>query len=323
MLNKDDAEQKVRTARELLLDLLSTHHSSDTPLESQLSELTDVLEEFFKGATPHQAGKCVIHANDLISIYEKFRDAIEALRMFANSNTTSTLENVLNHLNSALGESTTPTNSAKVASGEPQFLRYTSAGVERTITIEDLAKQGILERARILASSVIEFLTESHKTSSEKLGLKKLMGLLPRSERLFMMSSHPAILLVDDDSLIRDAVTRKLSIELPTVNVTTCETGGECLDLLQNVHPTKKLGTPRLVFLDLTMPGLNGLEVLEKIRNIPPIAETLVLVLTAHPDPYFHERAQQIGCSGIVSKSEINTHIKNLGIYLNHFQTIN
>lgn len=323
MSTSSTPDQRVKEARDLLLEYLRVEHSPTRQIDSQLSELTDQLEDFFKNATPHQTGKCVVYANDLISIYEKIRNVIGTLGSPTNLNTAVTLENILERLNEALGESNVKDSFEYDTAIEPELFRYSTLGVERSITIEQLAGESILERARLLASDATEFLTGNHQVSSDKLGLKKLVGLMPRAERLFVMSSHQAILLVDDDSLIRDAVTRKISLELPKVNVTTCETGGECLDLLQNIHPTKKLGVPRLVFLDLTMPGLNGLEVLEKIRNTQPIAETLVFILTAHPDPYFHRRAQQIGCSGIINKSEINTQIKMIGRYLMRFQAIN
>jgi DNA-binding response OmpR family regulator len=54
------------------------------------------------------------------------------------------------------------------------------------------------------------------------------------------------------------------------------------------------------VLIDLKMPGLDGLEVLEEIRHILP--DTAVLILTGYPSNESVLRALEIGCDGYLNK---------------------
>jgi two-component system response regulator MprA len=78
------------------------------------------------------------------------------------------------------------------------------------------------------------------------------------------------VLFVDDDRALRDAVSRALRMEGYEVRVAA--EGNEALHLLAN-------GPVDLVVLDVSMPGMNGLEVCRRIRSAGE--HTAVLMLTA------------------------------------------
>ena len=59
---------------------------------------------------------------------------------------------------------------------------------------------------------------------------------------------------------------------------------------------------PRLVLLDLHMPGLTGFDVLEWIRRTPSVATIPVLVLTSSTIPADIERASELGANGYLVK---------------------
>ena len=62
-------------------------------------------------------------------------------------------------------------------------------------------------------------------------------------------------------------------------------------------------GKPSLVLLDVMMPGLSGLEVLERVRDSPELAGLPVILYTAAHDPTVAERGLALGARDVVLKS--------------------
>jgi len=81
----------------------------------------------------------------------------------------------------------------------------------------------------------------------------------------------PRILVIDDEEVVLDSCMQILDGEL--CRVTTANNGAEGLKRLDEAAPD-------LVFLDLKMPGLSGLEVLERIRAKQPLM--VVIVITGY-----------------------------------------
>ncbi len=81
------------------------------------------------------------------------------------------------------------------------------------------------------------------------------------------------IVIADDDDTIRDIVEFKLSG--PERAVTAFENGRDCWEYLEANEP------PDLVVLDVMMPGLTGLQVLERIREDDRLASVPVIMLTS------------------------------------------
>jgi two-component system response regulator AtoC len=80
---------------------------------------------------------------------------------------------------------------------------------------------------------------------------------------------QPTVMVVDDEpSMLRYMQT---TLELDSYKVITAMSGAECLQMLA----TDRM--PDLVFLDMLMPGLDGLQTLERIRQIKPCAKVVML----------------------------------------------
>ncbi|MDQ4075452.1 MAG: response regulator [Chloroflexota bacterium] len=99
------------------------------------------------------------------------------------------------------------------------------------------------------------------------------------------------ILVVDDDSAVTSVLKRGLTYE--GFKVDTASSGMEGL-VLARERP------PDLVILDIMMPGLNGLEVLERLRAVDP--RLPVLLLTAKDTPTDEVRGFQQGADDYVVK---------------------
>src|SRR4051812_321062 len=82
------------------------------------------------------------------------------------------------------------------------------------------------------------------------------------------------VLVVDDEAAIRDLV--RLNLELDGHLVVTAGDGAACLDAVRRTHPD-------LIFLDVMMPGLDGWQVLGRLKSDsdPDLSSIPVVMLTA------------------------------------------
>src|SRR3954454_18731212 len=97
------------------------------------------------------------------------------------------------------------------------------------------------------------------------------------------------VLVIDDDETIR-AVLRRI-VEMAGAIVTDAGTGEEGLRALYS-------GRPDVVILDIDLPGLDGWQVLERIRQLTDVP---VVMLSAHDDELEKVRALQAGAADYVT----------------------
>jgi CheY-like chemotaxis protein len=108
------------------------------------------------------------------------------------------------------------------------------------------------------------------------------------------MSNSSRILVVEDEPENRLFIGLMLRTE--GFDVTEAEDGPTALEMLGS-------GTdPDVILLDVMMPGLNGWQVFEKIRNHPQWKEIPVLMLTALAQRSDVEKAVSLGVDGYLTK---------------------
>jgi DNA-binding NarL/FixJ family response regulator len=100
------------------------------------------------------------------------------------------------------------------------------------------------------------------------------------------------ILLVDDHAILR-AGLRKLLSSVFDGEVFEAANGREAVALAL----TRKLD---LILLDLNLPELGGLELLERLLQV---SQAPVLVLSMHAEPFYVTRTLEAGASGYISKA--------------------
>lgn len=101
----------------------------------------------------------------------------------------------------------------------------------------------------------------------------------------------PKVLLVDDSGLARRS-TRRL-LENAGYEVVEAEDGLSALELFA-------VEKPDIVLLDLVMKGMYGLDVLEKLREMDPVAR--VIVVSADVQTSSRDLVQAAGASGFINK---------------------
>lgn len=102
------------------------------------------------------------------------------------------------------------------------------------------------------------------------------------------------ILLVDDSKSARYAL--RLQLQRYGVEVDTADSAESAFEVLKGELPDA-------ILMDHMMPGLNGLEALEVIREDPRTAHLPVVMCTSHEDADFAATAQRKGVVGILPKS--------------------
>jgi DNA-binding NarL/FixJ family response regulator len=101
------------------------------------------------------------------------------------------------------------------------------------------------------------------------------------------------ILVVDDHPIVRSGLRRLLGAE-PGFTVREAENGREALAAFREYRPD-------LVVLDISMPGMGGLEVVGRLKLENPAVR--ILILSMHQEAIYVTRALQAGAAGFVSKS--------------------
>jgi DNA-binding NarL/FixJ family response regulator len=106
------------------------------------------------------------------------------------------------------------------------------------------------------------------------------------------------IVIAEDHRILRELLARFLSDANSTEVVAEAEDGLDALRCVEELHPD-------LVLLDLSMPKMDGLSVLRKIKKRSP--ETRVLVLTMHDSRDYISEALQAGADGYCLKEDLGS----------------
>jgi two-component system, OmpR family, alkaline phosphatase synthesis response regulator PhoP len=101
------------------------------------------------------------------------------------------------------------------------------------------------------------------------------------------------ILIVDDEEDIREILRYNLQKE--GFLVTVVENGQSCLNFLEKEKPD-------LILLDVMMPGMDGIEVCERIRTNPKFKDTMICFLTARSEDYSQIAGLEAGGDDYISK---------------------
>lgn len=101
------------------------------------------------------------------------------------------------------------------------------------------------------------------------------------------------VLVVDDDTFQRNVLKKLLRSE--KFDVEMAENGVQALEMLQQSQPD-------LVLLDLLMPGMNGLEVMQRIRQHPTLSQVPVVVISGEHEKETVIECLKLGASGYVVK---------------------
>jgi CheY-like chemotaxis protein len=110
------------------------------------------------------------------------------------------------------------------------------------------------------------------------------------------MAGEP-ILIVDDNPVNLKVVRVLLTVE--GYDVRAAGDAAEALAILQSFHP-------RLILMDLQMPGMDGLELTRRLKADTATRDITVVALTAYAMKGDEQKALDAGCDGYITKP-VNT----------------
>jgi len=109
------------------------------------------------------------------------------------------------------------------------------------------------------------------------------------------------VVLADDHPIVRAGIRDTLK-EIPGFAIVgEASDGREAVALVESHHPD-------VVFMDISMPGLNGLEATERIVKAFP--KVRVIILSRHESEEYYWRALQVGASGYLLKQAAIAELK-------------
>ena len=104
------------------------------------------------------------------------------------------------------------------------------------------------------------------------------------------------VLIVEDNPFFRDAFKKSLVEHFPSLTVDEAANGEEAIERISG-------SAPHLVFTDIRMPGMNGLQLTKRIKkDFPKIS---VAVLTAYDLPEYRQAALQDGADRFFTKDSL------------------
>ena len=104
------------------------------------------------------------------------------------------------------------------------------------------------------------------------------------------------ILIVDDESHIRMLINQTLEeLEDEGVEFLSADNGEAALDLIQDEKPD-------LVFLDVMMPKMNGMEVCRRVKKELKFNDVFIVLLTAKGQEMDRQRGQEVGADLYMTK---------------------
>ncbi len=104
------------------------------------------------------------------------------------------------------------------------------------------------------------------------------------------------VLIVEDEAVLSMLMEQTLEgFEKQGITILTAYNGEEGLKMIQAEKPG-------LVFLDVTMPKMNGYEVCRAVKRDPQLAEVFVVLLTGNGQEFDRVRGEQAGANIYMTK---------------------
>jgi DNA-binding NarL/FixJ family response regulator len=108
---------------------------------------------------------------------------------------------------------------------------------------------------------------------------------------------NPRVVIADDHDIVREGIRRILTRFRPTWEI--CGEAGNGEDSVKLVNAFK----PNIVVLDITMPGMSGLEAARRITRLE--LGCRILIFTVHDSDWLRSEIRAAGAHGYVHKSQV------------------
>jgi len=104
---------------------------------------------------------------------------------------------------------------------------------------------------------------------------------------------HEPLLVIDDNPINLKLV--RVVLEIGGYDVSEAQDAEAALALLETIHP-------RLILMDLQLPGMDGLELTRRLKAAPTTSDIIIVAVTSYAMKGDQERALAAGCDAYVTK---------------------
>jgi YesN/AraC family two-component response regulator len=104
------------------------------------------------------------------------------------------------------------------------------------------------------------------------------------------------VLLVEDNRIFRDAFKENLCQHFPAMIIEEAADGDEALQKI-------RITPPALIFIDIRLPGINGLQLTQKIKKDFPNMH--IAILTGYDLPEYRQAAIEYGADRFLVKESL------------------
>lgn len=111
------------------------------------------------------------------------------------------------------------------------------------------------------------------------------------------------VLIVEDNAIFRQFLTETMHLRFPSIAVFEAGNGEEAMEKIKTV-------SPEAIFMDLRLPGENGLDLTKKIKAQYP--DIVIVILTNYDLPEYREAAYQSGADHFVPKDSFMDMINSV-----------
>jgi len=125
------------------------------------------------------------------------------------------------------------------------------------------------------------------------------MGMEGKSIRIDM----ERILIVEDNALFLQFLKETLRSRFPSIDILEAANGEEAMQKIKTLPPDA-------IFMDLRLPGENGLKLTKKIKAKYP--DIIVVIITNYDLPEYREAAYQCGADHFLSKDSFLRMLKTI-----------
>jgi len=137
-----------------------------------------------------------------------------------------------------------------------------------------------------------------------------------------MENQEVEILLVEDNPADVELTLRALKTHRITNKIMFVRDGAEALDYLYRQGPYKnrnEIRMPRLILLDLKLPKISGLEVLQKVKSDEELKKIPIVVLTSSKEEPDIRECYRLGVNSYIVKpvdfEKFIEAVRNIGLY--------
>ena len=135
-----------------------------------------------------------------------------------------------------------------------------------SIVIMVTASQEEKDKEKALQLGASEFITKPFSRNYLRdVVVQKIKDVMDKGGHM----QKPSILIVDDEKSIREGL-RDFILPRYECNIDLAGTGEEAIEKVSNAQPD-------VIFLDVKMPGISGLEAIEKIKKISPHSKIIII----------------------------------------------